>query len=445
MQNLPRATSSSSNHNNNNNTIIPGGATHINAGINDTPAPSLLNVNSSAHQNSNQRTTFPSVTIPYPTASAGSLERGPQSHIHNQRDPSIYLNYNPFAAPSTNQDSFDEHSPYASTTTSSPFSYTPSLEQQYPPFSSPISPSQQSYISDPFHSHQQETASTNAPGLFMNSNPMTSSQQHQHERGYSSSSSSSSQLNGQSGPHFAGNFVFSSASNDQAASGDSAHSVSNGPVYGEQDLDSLDLEGMDVEGSFVYSFPNSPKASTEEDDYFTAPPPLSVPHHLAQATTKRATSSIPSTPTLSSSKAHPSTMAHGAKEKEQNKQKLYRNRKSEFTNRMRDELLSMNLLPHSRITHAPEIMSKTADTLRDYKELLTLIRENVEGMPENLASVPGAIRKLVNENGGRVFNAPPRLPMVVTSHTPSQLHPKAMDGLHQGMGQFRTGARHGTY
>jgi hypothetical protein len=53
-----------------------------------------------------------------------------------------------------------------------------------------------------------------------------------------------------------------------------------------------------------------------------------------------------------------------SKEKEQNKQKLYRNRKSEFTNKMRDELLEMGMLPSTRVTHAPEIMSKTADTLR---------------------------------------------------------------------------------
>jgi hypothetical protein len=56
--------------------------------------------------------------------------------------------------------------------------------------------------------------------------------------------------------------------------------------------------------------------------------------------------------------------AASSKEKEQNKQKLYRNRKTEFTKSMRDELLAMNLLPHSRVTHAPEIMSKTAETLR---------------------------------------------------------------------------------
>jgi hypothetical protein len=84
--------------------------------------------------------------------------------------------------------------------------------------------------------------------------------------------------------------------------------------------------------------------------------------------------STASTPTLSSmNKISSTTGANGAapktslpssKEKEQNKQKLYRNRKSEFTNKMRDELLGMGMLPSTRVTHAPEIMSKTADTLR---------------------------------------------------------------------------------
>jgi len=92
-----------------------------------------------------------------------------------------------------------------------------------------------------------------------------------------------------------------------------------------------------------------------------------------------------------------------SKEKEQNKQKLYRNRKSEFTNKMRDELLGMGMLPSTRVTHAPEIMSKTADTLRDYRELLELIQAKIEGMPSNIAAVPGAVKKLLNENGN-LFN-----------------------------------------
>ena len=80
--------------------------------------------------------------------------------------------------------------------------------------------------------------------------------------------------------------------------------------------------------------------------------------------------SVTGTPTLSTlsktpvagSTSKPSLPS--SKEKEQNKQKLYRNRKSEFTNKMRDELLGMGMLPSTRVTHAPEIMSKTADTLR---------------------------------------------------------------------------------
>jgi hypothetical protein len=85
--------------------------------------------------------------------------------------------------------------------------------------------------------------------------------------------------------------------------------------------------------------------------------------------------SVTSTPTLggltktSSTTTNSSTVTSkpslpSSKEKEQNKQKLYRNRKSEFTNKMRDELLGMGMLPSTRVTHAPEIMSKTADTLR---------------------------------------------------------------------------------
>lgn len=77
--------------------------------------------------------------------------------------------------------------------------------------------------------------------------------------------------------------------------------------------------------------------------------------------------SVSSTPTLSNATkvtASGKPMLPSSKEKEQNKQKLYRNRKSEFTNKMRDELLGMGMLPSTRVTHAPEIMSKTADTLR---------------------------------------------------------------------------------
>jgi len=92
-----------------------------------------------------------------------------------------------------------------------------------------------------------------------------------------------------------------------------------------------------------------------------------------------------------------------SKEKEQNKQKLYRNRKSEFTNKMRDELLGMGMLPSTRVTHAPEIMSKTADTLRDYREFLELCQAKIEGMPSNIAAVPGALKKLLNENSN-LFN-----------------------------------------
>jgi len=102
--------------------------------------------------------------------------------------------------------------------------------------------------------------------------------------------------------------------------------------------------------------------------------------------------STSSTPAASGKPSLPSS-----KEKEQNKQKLYRNRKSEFTNKMRDELLGMGMLPSTRVTHAPEIMSKTADTLRDYRELLELIQNKIEGMPTNIAAVPGAVKKLLNE------------------------------------------------
>jgi len=97
-----------------------------------------------------------------------------------------------------------------------------------------------------------------------------------------------------------------------------------------------------------------------------------------------------------------------SKEKEQNKQKLYRNRKSEFTNKMRDELLGMGMLPSTRVTHAPEIMSKTADTLRDYRELLEIIQAKIEGMPPNIAAVPGVVKKLLNENGNLFNNLRPQ-------------------------------------
>jgi len=105
-------------------------------------------------------------------------------------------------------------------------------------------------------------------------------------------------------------------------------------------------------------------------------------------------------PSLSKTSGYPGRMMASSKEKEQNKQKLYRNRKTEFTKKMQDELLSMGMLPSTRITHAPEIMSKTADTLREYRELLELLRAKVDGMPANLAQVNGAIRKLLSESSG---------------------------------------------
>jgi len=109
-----------------------------------------------------------------------------------------------------------------------------------------------------------------------------------------------------------------------------------------------------------------------------------------------------------------------SKEKEQNKQKLYRNRKSEFTNKMRDELLGMGMLPSTRVTHAPEIMSKTADTLRDYRELLELIQNKIEGMPNNIAAVPGAVKKLLNENSNVFNNLRSQPPQLSLAQQPQQ-------------------------
>lgn len=35
--------------------------------------------------------------------------------------------------------------------------------------------------------------------------------------------------------------------------------------------------------------------------------------------------------------------------------------------------------------------------LRDYRELLEVIQQKIEGMPTNIAAVPGAVKKLLNE------------------------------------------------
>lgn len=137
------------------------------------------------------------------------------------------------------------------------------------------------------------------------------------------------------------------------------------------------------------------------------------------------TKSVSGTPTLSKSSSVSMTGSAvkpslpSSKEKEQNKQKLYRNRKSEFTNKMRDELLGMGMLPSTRVTHAPEIMSKTADTLRDYRELLELIQNKIEGMPTNIAAVPGAVKKLLNENSN-VFNNLRQAPQISLAQQPQQ-------------------------
>jgi hypothetical protein len=114
-------------------------------------------------------------------------------------------------------------------------------------------------------------------------------------------------------------------------------------------MDPVVVKGEDFGNSCALS----PPVLSEAKSATNTPTHNSVTKTSSTTTTNSSTGTGTSKPFLPSSK-----------EKEQNKQKLYRNRKSEFTNKMRDELLGMGMLPSTRVTHAPEIMSKTADTLR---------------------------------------------------------------------------------
>lgn len=117
---------------------------------------------------------------------------------------------------------------------------------------------------------------------------------------------------------------------------------------------------MDYEGYNLLNLPQDGSSSQSP----TSPQPLedTLASPMADSLEFSSTKTEPQSPSPTS-KSYKSGPA-SSKEKEQNKQKLYRNRKTEFTKKMQDELLAMGMLPSTRITHAPEIMSKTADTLR---------------------------------------------------------------------------------